>query len=46
MVYTEEKWQQLFSINTQYTGHFGLLQKMIVGIIEIRLSQVANDFKR
>ena len=41
---TGEKWQQLYPNNTQYTGHLGLLHKMIVGITESRLAQVAYDF--
>ena len=44
MVYTEEKWQLLVPINIQYTGHLGLHQKVIVGVTEFRLSQVAYDF--
>ena len=43
-IYTGEKWQLLYPNNTQYTGHFGLLHKMIVGIIESRLAQVVYDF--
>ena len=43
-VYTGAKWQLLYPNNTQYTGHLGLLHKMIVGITESRLSQVAYDF--
>ena len=36
-IYTGAKWQL-------HTGHLGLLHKMIVGITESRLSQVAYDF--
>jgi hypothetical protein len=43
-IYTGEKWQLLYPNNTQYTGHLGLLHKMIVGITESRLSQVAYEF--
>ena len=43
-VYTAEKWQLLYPNNTQYTGHRGLLHKMIVGITDSRLSQVAYDY--
>jgi len=46
VVYTGEKWQLLVPINIQCTGHLGLHQKVIVGITEFRLSQVAYDFKR
>ena len=44
VVYTEEKWQLLVPINIQYTGHLERHQKVIVGITEFRLSQVACDF--
>ena len=43
-IYTGEKLQLLYPNNTQYTGHLGLLNKMIVGITESRLAQVAYDF--
>ena len=43
-IYTGEKWLLLYPNNTQYTSHLGLLHKMIVGITESRLAQVAYDF--
>jgi len=43
-IYTGEKWQLLYPNNIQYTGHIGLLHKLIVGITESRLSKVAYDF--
>jgi hypothetical protein len=43
-IYTLEKWQLLYPNNVQYTGHIGLLHKLIVGITNSRLSQVAYDF--
>ena len=43
-LYTLEKWQLLYPNNVQYTGHLGLLLKLIVGITESRLAQVAYEF--
>jgi len=43
-IYTGEKWQLLYPNNIQYTGHIGLLHKLIVGITDSRLSKVAYDF--
>ncbi len=43
-IYTLEKWQLLYPNNIQYTGHIGLLHKLIVGITNSRLAQVAYDF--
>ena len=43
-IYTLEKWQLLYPNNVQYTGHIGLLHKLIIGITNSRLSQVAYDF--
>ena len=42
--YTLEKWQLLYPNNVQYTGHLGLLLKLIVGIQDSRLAQVAYEF--
>ena len=43
-IYTAAKWQLLYPDNNQYTGHLTLLQKIIVGIQNSRLSQVSYDF--
>ena len=43
-IYTLEKWQLLYPNNHQYTGHIGLLHKLIVGIEKSRLDKVAYDF--
>ena len=43
-LYTLEKWQLLYPNNVPYTGHLGLLLKLIVGITESRLAQVAYEF--
>ena len=43
-LYTGEKWQLLYPNNVQYTGHLGLLLKLIVGITESRLAHVAYEF--
>ena len=42
--YTEEKWKLHFATSTQYTGHLALLHRIIVGINDSRLKQVAYDF--
>ena len=44
MIFSQEKWQLLYPNNIQYTGHIGLLHKLIVGITNSRLAQVAYDF--